>query len=377
MEGYYWRFADPASGRAIDRAVRRLPRARTGRGRLVALAAHPGGFVRWRDAPRRVGRPATRSASPPRRRGGRAARVASGALRLDLGADARLEAALEGRVGWPRRALGGARRRPRRARAAAVLASRTCSAARVRGEALLGGEPRRLDGAEAYAEKNWGARVPRALVVGPGRRFGDGGDGRVRRRPAAAGRWPPRALVVRAGGEVAAPARRRRASHARWPRRRRAGGAGRGRRAARSSSRARPPRAAPHVLPVPVPAERRAVELRSEHHLAGGCAPCVRRGRRVVLREESALAGPGARLLRRLAASAERLGAHQPLEAADHRPQRAQAHRGAAVHGLHARLGDELGAAVAGVARPSARTARARCPARTSRGSPRAPSRRG
>jgi hypothetical protein len=45
----------------------------------------------------------------------------------------------------------------------------------------------------------------------------------------------------------------------------------------------------PHVLPVPVVAERRAV-LRSEHHLSGRMRVVVRRGRRVLLREESALA---------------------------------------------------------------------------------------
>ena len=49
-------------------------------------------------------------------------------------------------------------------------------------------------------------------------------------------------------------------------------------------------RAAPHLLPVPVPAERRAI-MRSEHHLAGQLRAVVRRGRRVVLREESGVAG--------------------------------------------------------------------------------------
>ena len=45
-----------------------------------------------------------------------------------------------------------------------------------------------------------------------------------------------------------------------------------------------------HILPVPVPAERRAV-MRSEHHLAGRMRVVLRRGRQVVLRAESALAG--------------------------------------------------------------------------------------
>jgi hypothetical protein len=46
----------------------------------------------------------------------------------------------------------------------------------------------------------------------------------------------------------------------------------------------------PHILPVPVPAERRS-ELRSRQHLAGRIRVVARRGSRVVLREESPLAG--------------------------------------------------------------------------------------
>jgi hypothetical protein len=47
---------------------------------------------------------------------------------------------------------------------------------------------------------------------------------------------------------------------------------------------------APHVLPVPVPGERRAL-LRSEHHLAGRVRVTLRRGRRTVLSAETGLAG--------------------------------------------------------------------------------------
>jgi hypothetical protein len=45
----------------------------------------------------------------------------------------------------------------------------------------------------------------------------------------------------------------------------------------------------PHILPVPVVAERRAI-LRSEHHLAGRLRVRLRRGSRVLLDETSALA---------------------------------------------------------------------------------------
>ena len=46
----------------------------------------------------------------------------------------------------------------------------------------------------------------------------------------------------------------------------------------------------PLRLPVPIPAERR-LEVRSEHHLAGRLEVTVTRGRRVLLRGESVLAG--------------------------------------------------------------------------------------
>jgi hypothetical protein len=45
-----------------------------------------------------------------------------------------------------------------------------------------------------------------------------------------------------------------------------------------------------HVLPVPVPTERRA-ELRSRQHLAGHLSVTVRSGRRVLYRGASSLAG--------------------------------------------------------------------------------------
>jgi hypothetical protein len=47
---------------------------------------------------------------------------------------------------------------------------------------------------------------------------------------------------------------------------------------------------AAHVLAVPVPAERR-VHMRSRQHLAGHLQLTVRRGRRLVFRGESELAG--------------------------------------------------------------------------------------
>ena len=47
MEGYYWRLTEPATGRCIV-ALCGVCRAPDGPWALVALAAHPGDFVRWR-----------------------------------------------------------------------------------------------------------------------------------------------------------------------------------------------------------------------------------------------------------------------------------------------------------------------------------------
>jgi hypothetical protein len=296
MEGYYWRFADAASGRAVV-ALCGVCRAPDGPWALVALAAHPGGFVRWAVAPRAWAdpaglgvaawddpEPAGRGAAARERPDRLVLRGSSERLEVDLGPDARLSATLGDRVGWPRRmfgALGPAHAVPGMPQYwhAHVLE------ARVGGEASLAADAVDLTGFSAYAEKNWGGAFPgewwwgqagldEGLVVA----FA---GGRLRGPVAAS------AIVVRVGGEVvrlAAPgalatAQVRsgewlvRARSARWDVTLEGEGAG-----------------PPHVLPVPVPAERRAI-MRSEHHLAGRLRVVARRGRRTLLRAESSLAG--------------------------------------------------------------------------------------
>jgi len=155
----------------------------------------------------------------------------------------------------------------------------------VRGEAVLGGETVALDGWDGYIEKNWGGTFPGEWWWGQAA-LGDGAmaafaGGRLGGPLAAS------AVVVRAGAELvrfAPPGAlvtagagggewRLRARTPRWS-------------ALLEGEAANPP----HILPVPVPAERRAV-LRSEHHLAGRLGVTLRRGRRTVLRAGSTLAG--------------------------------------------------------------------------------------
>src|SRR5918998_1146376 len=104
MEGYYWRLWDGASGRSVM-ALCGVCRAADGSPwAVVALAAHPGGLVRWVNASAAWADPAAPPAPPPRGvpAGGHAVlRGSSRRLAVDLGPDARLDVVLEVRAGWP------------------------------------------------------------------------------------------------------------------------------------------------------------------------------------------------------------------------------------------------------------------------------------
>jgi hypothetical protein len=277
MEGYYWRLWDPVTGRCIV-ALCGVCRDRAGAPwAVVALAAHPGGLVAWTNAgrawadPEALGAAAWDGEEPVLR--GSERRIAAA-----LG-ECRLEAALEERAALRRRGIGVAHAVP----GLPQYWQPVVLSARVRGEAVLGGETVSLDGWEAYVEKNWGRDFPGVWWWGQAG-FGDGAmaafaGGRIAGVGATA-------LVVRAGGETlrfVAPGALVRAY---------AGGGA-------WSVSARSPRwsvtiegagGEPHILPVPVAAERRSV-MRSEHHLAGAMRVVVRRGRRVVVRASSDLAG--------------------------------------------------------------------------------------
>ncbi|HET8952235.1 MAG TPA: tocopherol cyclase family protein [Solirubrobacteraceae bacterium] len=283
MEGYYWRLSDPGSGRCIVALCGVCRAADGGSWAVVALAAHPGGFVRWRNAPAAAAEPDALGATAWEDDGTPVLRGSERRIAVDLGPDARLEATLEGRAAWPLRlsAVGLAQAVPGLPQYwhPAVLG------ARVRGEAMLGGERVVLDGWDAYVEKNWGGSFPGEWWWGQAA-LGDGAmaafaGGRLG-GPLAAG-----AVVVRAGGAVvrfAPPGALVTAS---------AGGGEwrlRGRSPLWTVSLEGDAASAPHILPVPVPAERRAV-MRSEHHLAGRMRVVLRRGRRVVLRASSGVAG--------------------------------------------------------------------------------------
>jgi hypothetical protein len=293
MEGYYWRLSEPATGRCIVAlcGVCRAPHGAASGAppadapwAVVALASHPGGFVRWRATGEAAADGDALGAAAWEHEGAPVLRGTERRVAVDLGPDARLEATLEGRVPWPRTGLGALGP----AQAVPGLPQYWYPAvlgARARGEAVLGGERVTLDGWDAYVEKNWGGAFPgewwwgqAALGEGAMAAFAGGRLG----GPLAAS-----AIVVRAGGRVvrlAPPGALVTATAAgdEWRLR--------GRTARSSVTLEGEALGPPHVLPVPVPAERRAI-MRSEHHLAGRMRVDLRRGRQVVLHEESAVAG--------------------------------------------------------------------------------------
>ena len=286
LEGHCWRFTDAAAGRVVL-ALCGVNRDRTGRSwGFVGLAAHPGGFFRSAIVA---------DAAADRRRLGVRAGTAFSAdaehVRLDLGPDCRLEAALGATGRWPRAAfgaLGGAHAVPGLSQYwhPHVLGG-TAS-----GTVTAGGAGFSLAGARVYAEKNWGAGFPRRWWWGEAHDFGADpvcvafAGGRVGIGRAEV---PATALVVRLNGHVlalglaqGAPVRARVGEEA-WRVR------GRSLHHRVELEGTGVPGAA-HALTVPMPEERRALPG-SHHHLAAAVRLRVWRGRRLLFAGESPLAG--------------------------------------------------------------------------------------
>ncbi len=160
------------------------------------------------------------------------------------------------------------------------------------GHAVLGDEVVALDGADVYAEKNWGRGFPPRWWWGQAQGFerpdvcvafagGDVAVGPAGLRATALSVRLGRA-VIRLGDPVLSPVRAD-VTDGRWLLR------GRGARWG-VEVEGIPPTAAPHVLPVPLPDERRSVPG-AVQHLAATMRVVVRRRGRVVFAGESALAG--------------------------------------------------------------------------------------
>jgi tocopherol cyclase len=302
LEGYYWRIVDPDAGRVIV-ALCGVCRGGGESWATVAVAAHPGGFVRHAIVAPAAGERASfgvrggaalgaagSGGALGVRRGADVFRGSADALSVRLGDDARVELRLRSPTLWPRRAFGGLGP----AQAVPGLGQYwhpVVLAARADGEASLGGVDIRFDGATAYVEKNWGpgfaghwwwghaGAFPSAdvTVAFAGGRLGVAGQVVA-----------PTAVVVRLGGQVlrfAPPLARVRtaATASAW------------RVIARTARHAveiegDAAGTTPHVLPVPDVAARR-VEMRSTQHLAGRLRLRVSRGSRTLFEGVSPLAG--------------------------------------------------------------------------------------
>jgi tocopherol cyclase len=284
MEGYYWRVVD-AEGRSVVVVLCGVCQGPHGPWATVALAAHPGGFTRHAlVAPAAASRDSF---------GARAADILRGSaddLRVHLGEDAWVDLRLRSVLRWPGRvfgALGPAHAVP----GLEQYWHPVVLTASAHGEACLGGVSRRLDGATAYAEKNWGPGFPARWWWGHADSF-PGGDATVAfaggRLGLAGHVLSPTAVVVRLGSRVlrfVPPLARLRATAT--PRTWRV--------------RARSLRYAveiegeatedePHLLPVPDVAARR-VDMRSRQYLAGVVRLRVCRGGRTLFEGASPLAG--------------------------------------------------------------------------------------
>ena len=284
LEGYYWRLVHPGDGWVIVWLCG-ICRGPGGAWATVALAAHPGGFLRHGTLEPAGGDLATFGAWA-----GEGFRGSLDRLLVQLAPDARIEARLTPRVTWPRRAFGALGP----AHAVPGLAQYwhpVLLDADVEGEAVLGDRRLTLDGARAYAEKNWGPGFAGRWWWGQANAFADPDLGVA----FAGGRTPllgtsaaPTAVVLRQGRRVlglAPPLARARTQVGEL-----------GWRVRVRSARYRVELEGdadgnePHGLPVPDVHERR-VDMRSRQLLAGRIRLKLRRGRRTIIDAVSPLAG--------------------------------------------------------------------------------------
>jgi hypothetical protein len=286
MEGYFWRLTDPGTGRVVI-ALNGVNRSSDGHWSTLGLAAHPHGFLHSTAHPEgRADRDRLGAYA------GEAFRGEATRLRVDLGPGARLDVTVTDPVPWPRRSFGGS------SVFQAVPGLNQywhpwLLGGRATGTAVLGDEEWTLDGVQVYAEKNWGrGGFPEAWWWGQAQGFEDrdvcvafaGGlvnVGRLRTTVTALVVLLPDGTLIRLGDPLVSPVRAE-VTDEHWTIRGRS---------ARCSVdlEGHSPLSSAHVLPVPLPRERRNVPGAIEH-LTGSMRVSVRRHGRTVWSGHSDLA---------------------------------------------------------------------------------------
>ncbi len=306
MEGYFWRFSAPRGDGRVLVALCGVNRADDGHWSTLALAAHPSGFLRAVE--HGEGR------ALPDSLGAQAGRAFDGGLdrlRVNLGEDAELDVRVAAPLPWGRRMFGGS------SFFQSVPALNQywhpwLLGGSARGIARVGEESWQLDGWQVYAEKNWGrGGFPDSWWWGQAHGFAEreacvafaGGEiksGPLHTEVTAVVVRLPGGRLLRLGNPGASPVEAEvsdeswslRGHSPRW----------------RVEIEGRAPRGASHLLPVPLPRERRNVAGALEH-LGATISVVVRsRGRGIIWRGDSRVAALEHGGLERAAREAERRG---------------------------------------------------------------------
>ena len=286
MEGYFWRFTDPASGRVVI-ALNGVNRGPDGHWATLGLAAHPNGFLRTVAHPEGHASETELGAFA-----GDAFQGTADSLRVDLGDDARLDVRIADAVRWPRRVTGGS------SVFQAVPALNQywhpwLLGGAAHGSVVVGEDRWELDGWQVYGEKNWGkGGFPDSWWWGQAQGFSDpgacvafaGGDvtaGPFRTRVTGLVVLLPGGRLVRLGDPLVSPVTAE-VSDESWVLR---GRSARWRIDVEGSGSLE----TAHVLPVPLPAEHRNIAGAIEH-LGARLRVSVRHDGRLVWEDESSVA---------------------------------------------------------------------------------------
>jgi hypothetical protein len=286
MEGYFWRFTDPRSGRVVI-ALNGINRGPRGHWATLGLAAHPNRFLRTVAHPEGHASATGLGASA-----GTAFDGTADTLRVDLGDDARVDVRIIDAVRWPRRVVGGS------SVFQAVPGLNQywhpwLLGGAAHGRVVVGQDVWELDGWQVYGEKNWGkGGFPESWWWGQAQGFSEpsacvafaGGDvhaGPLRTRVTGLVVLLPDGTLVRLGDPVVSPVTAEvtdeswvlRGRSAQW----------------RIDVEGSGSLDTAHVLPVPLPAEERNVPGAIEH-LGAQLRISVRRRGRLVWEDESTLA---------------------------------------------------------------------------------------